>query len=235
PVPRSPSPSWRGAPSSHSGGAVRPPTPGFGGGTAFGGVSSARGRDSSSPSRHPGSVSRSNIALSVVTKPLLFGEWVVDSGCSRHLTPHRELLHDYQPLHEPHHIIVANGGWIEAKGQGAWHQQQSCGYVQEGLQQWRLANMVRHNMVLGIDVNAAEFEQHANNSTLCELCIMGKQHRWLEPQHAGLSRPAQQVLELVHSDVCGPMEVAALDGNMYSASLLVDNNKLLAVTLIKQK
>ncbi|KAJ9517966.1 hypothetical protein QJQ45_004352 [Haematococcus lacustris] len=79
---------------------------------------SARGRDSSSPSRHPGSMSRSSIAYSVVSKPLLFGEWVIDSGCSRHLTPHRELLHDYQPLHEPHHIIVANGGRIEAQGQG---------------------------------------------------------------------------------------------------------------------
>ncbi|KAJ9523830.1 hypothetical protein QJQ45_020031, partial [Haematococcus lacustris] len=71
-----------------------------------------------SPSRHPGSMSRSSIAYSVVSKPLLFGEWVIDSGCSRHLTPHRELLHDYQPLHEPHHIIVANGGRIEAQGQG---------------------------------------------------------------------------------------------------------------------
>ncbi|KAJ9529083.1 hypothetical protein QJQ45_007782 [Haematococcus lacustris] len=79
---------------------------------------SARGRDSSSPSRHPGSMSRSSIAYSVVSKPLLCGEWVIDSGCSRHLTPHRELLHDYQPLHEPHHIIVANGGRIEAQGQG---------------------------------------------------------------------------------------------------------------------
>ncbi|KAJ9534619.1 hypothetical protein QJQ45_002903 [Haematococcus lacustris] len=99
----------------------------------------------------------------------------------------------------------------------------------------RLANMVRHNMVLGIDVSAAEFERHDSSSTLCEPCIMGKQHRWVEPQHAGLSRPAQQVLELVHSDVCGPMEVAALDGSLYYVSLLDDYSKLLAVTLIKQK
>ncbi|KAJ9529104.1 hypothetical protein QJQ45_007766 [Haematococcus lacustris] len=118
PAPRSPSPSWRGTPSSRSSGAARPPTPGPGGGAASGWGSSARGRDSSSPSRHPGSMSRSSIAYSVVSKPLLFGEWVIDSGCSRHLTPHRELLHDYQPLHEPHHIIVANGSRIEAQGQG---------------------------------------------------------------------------------------------------------------------
>ncbi|KAJ9505760.1 hypothetical protein QJQ45_024911 [Haematococcus lacustris] len=94
------------------------PPRGLGGGAASGWGSSARGRDSSSPSRHPGSMSRNSIAYSVVSKPLLFEEWVIDSGCSRHLTPHRELLHDYQPLHEPHHIIVANGGRIEAQGQG---------------------------------------------------------------------------------------------------------------------
>ncbi|KAJ9506443.1 hypothetical protein QJQ45_019441 [Haematococcus lacustris] len=63
-----------------------------------------------------GSVSAA--AASPARPPLLFGEWVIDSGCSRHLTPHRELLHDYEPLHEPHHIIVANGSRIEAQGQG---------------------------------------------------------------------------------------------------------------------
>ncbi|KAJ9515743.1 hypothetical protein QJQ45_008624 [Haematococcus lacustris] len=54
-------------------------------------------------------MSRSNIAYSVVSKPLLFGEWVIDSGCSRHLTPHRELLHDYQPLHEPQGVVCFEG------------------------------------------------------------------------------------------------------------------------------
>ncbi|KAJ9531058.1 hypothetical protein QJQ45_000948 [Haematococcus lacustris] len=251
----------------------------------------------------------------------LQGVWLIDSACSKHITPRDELLHDYQLLQPPHQILCANNSVMAAQGQGtvrfktedgefqlqhvlhvpgasssllslgravragimpkfskagcqltAPHMAPLTSKLQGDLfvinQQpipvldspgslcmaarmaqspllWhyrfahsscrRLANMVRHSMVLGIDVSAAEFEKHDSSSTPCEPCIMGKQHRWVEPQHAGLSRPAQQVLELVHSDVCGPMEVAALDGSLYYVSLLDDYSKLLAVTLIKQK
>ncbi|KAJ9513299.1 hypothetical protein QJQ45_001341 [Haematococcus lacustris] len=130
--PRSPSPSPRGhSPVTYSGGASRPPTPGPGGGraTAWGGSSSGRGRDPSpSASRYPASTSRSSVAfqglavsdaMSVVSKPLLRGEWLVDSGCSRHLTPHRDILQGYKPLPVPHTIICGNGSTMAATGQGS--------------------------------------------------------------------------------------------------------------------
>ncbi|KAJ9525487.1 hypothetical protein QJQ45_003278 [Haematococcus lacustris] len=130
--PRSPSPSPRGhSPVIYSGGASRPPTPGPGGGRApaWGGSSSGRGRDPSpSASRYPASTSRSSVAfqglavsdaMSVVSKPLLRGEWLVDSGCSRHLTPHRDILQGYEPLPVPHTIICGNGSTMAATGQGS--------------------------------------------------------------------------------------------------------------------
>ncbi|KAJ9516469.1 hypothetical protein QJQ45_011179 [Haematococcus lacustris] len=130
--PRSPSPSPRGhSPVTYSGGASRPPTPGPGGGRApaWGGSSSGRGRDPSpSASRYPASTSRSSVAfqglavsdaMSVVSKPLLRGEWLVDSGCSRHLTPHRDILQGYEPLPVPHTIICGNGSTMAATGQGS--------------------------------------------------------------------------------------------------------------------
>ncbi|KAJ9526218.1 hypothetical protein QJQ45_009690 [Haematococcus lacustris] len=130
--PRSPSPSLRGhSPVTYSGGASRPPTPGPGGGRApaWGGSSSGRGRDPSpSASRYPASTSRSSVAfqglavsnaMSVVSKPLLRGEWLVDSGCSRHLTPHRDILQGYEPLPVPHTIICGNGSTMAATGQGS--------------------------------------------------------------------------------------------------------------------
>ncbi|KAJ9521121.1 hypothetical protein QJQ45_022871 [Haematococcus lacustris] len=130
--PRSPSPSPRGhSPATYSGGASRPPTPGSGGGRApaWGGSSSGRGRDPSpSASRYPASTSRSSVAfqglavsdaMSVVSKPLLRGEWLVDSGCSRHLTPHRDILQGYEPLPVPHTIICGNGSTMAATGQGS--------------------------------------------------------------------------------------------------------------------
>ncbi|KAJ9518514.1 hypothetical protein QJQ45_018588 [Haematococcus lacustris] len=130
--PRSLSPSPRGhSPVTYSGGPSRPPTPGPGGGraTAWGGSSSGRGRDPSpSASRYPASTSRSSVAfqglavsdaMSVVSKPLLRGEWLVDSGCSRHLTPHRDILQGYEPLLVPHTIICGNGSTMAATGQGS--------------------------------------------------------------------------------------------------------------------
>ncbi|KAJ9530092.1 hypothetical protein QJQ45_023371 [Haematococcus lacustris] len=58
-------------------------------------------------------------AMSVVSKPLLQGEWLVDSGCSRHLTPHRDILQGYEPLPVPHTIICGNGSTMAATGQGS--------------------------------------------------------------------------------------------------------------------
>ncbi|KAJ9530089.1 hypothetical protein QJQ45_023364, partial [Haematococcus lacustris] len=57
--------------------------------------------------------------MSVVSKPLLRGEWLVDSGCSRHLTPHRDILQGYEPLPVPHTIICGNGSTMAATGQGS--------------------------------------------------------------------------------------------------------------------
>eukprot|EP00253_Pinus_taeda_P006975 PITA_06975 len=47
--------------------------------------------------------------------------------------------------------------------------------------------------------------------SLCEGCILGKQHKESFP--AGKSIRAKAPLEIVHSDVCGPMEVPSLGGN----------------------
>ncbi|KAJ9520326.1 hypothetical protein QJQ45_030205 [Haematococcus lacustris] len=215
----------------------------------------------------------------------LQGMWLIDSACSKHITPRDELLHDHQLLQPPHQILCANSSVMATQGQGTVRFKREDGEfqlqhvlyvpgasssllslgqaVRAGImpkfskagcqltaphmapltsklqgdlfvidQQpipvldshgslcmaarmalspllWdyrfahsscrRLANMVRHNMVLGIDVSAAKFERHDSSNTLCEPCIMGKQH------------------------------------SLYYVSLLDDYSTLLAVTLIKQK
>ena len=55
--------------------------------------------------------------------------------------------------------------------------------------------MEKNKMVLGIPKL-----EHTNN--LCEVCVMGKQHRKSFPKK---SSRASQPLELVYSDVCGPI------------------------------
>jgi len=56
--------------------------------------------------------------------------------------------------------------------------------------------------------------------SLCEGCILGKQHRESFP--SGKSIRAKAPLEIVHSDLCGPMQTPSLAGNHYILTFIDD-------------
>jgi hypothetical protein len=68
--------------------------------------------------------------------------------------------------------------------------------------------------------------------TQCKACISGKQHR--QPITGTMDR-ATGLLQIVHSDVCGPMKTPTAEGYRYFVSMIDDYSKMSAVTLIKQK
>ncbi|KAJ9520672.1 hypothetical protein QJQ45_007537 [Haematococcus lacustris] len=164
----------------------------------------------------------------VVTKPLLFGEWVIGSGCSRHLTPHRELLHDYRPLHEPHHIIVANGGRIEAQGQGV--------HSVRGTQ-------VEQDLFL---LDSKPVPVAGGFSLAARTCSdpLVLHHRLGHPGYRQLARLLREGMGAGHlshrrpidvCDVTGQYSAATPDGMRYFVSLHDEFSGLLAVVLIKHK
>ena len=53
----------------------------------------------------------------------------------------------------------------------------------------------------------------------CEVCSQGKQSRLPFPKEG---RRAQQLLEIIHSDLCGPMEVTSLGGAKYFIMFIDD-------------
>lgn len=61
------------------------------------------------------------MASTTCTEPTRDDEltWVVDSGCSRHMTYSRDVLENFQPLRVPIKINIANGTSIEAIGEGS--------------------------------------------------------------------------------------------------------------------
>eukprot|EP00253_Pinus_taeda_P003561 PITA_03561 len=69
--------------------------------------------------------------------------------------------------------------------------------------------------------------------SLCEGCILGKQHKERFP--AGKSIRAKAPLEIVHSDVCGPMQVPSLGGNRYVLTFIDDYTRKTWVYMLKQK
>ena len=68
--------------------------------------------------------------------------------------------------------------------------------------------------------------------SMCEHCLYGKQT--LSP-HKGSSSHKSEPLQLVHSDVCGPMPVLSKGGGMYFVTFIDDFSKKLWAYPLKRK
>jgi hypothetical protein len=79
-----------------------------------------------------------------------------------------------------------------------------------------IKTLMSKNMANGIDVDPA------TAPTFCAGCVHGKQHR--EPFPTEGAGRAMQRLGLVHSDVCGPMEVPSAGGHRYFVLFIVENS-----------
>lgn len=85
-------------------------------------------------------------------------------------------------------------------------------------------------MVDGIHTSAEEFKTAEEGH--CKPCMRGKQHRApFKPSSSKTERP----LALVHTDVCGPLPLPSLGGNLYFVTLLDDYSKFSAVRPMARK
>ena len=80
-----------------------------------------------------------------------------------------------------------------------WHQRLAHVYPQA------IQYMARHGVVKGLD-QISGLKTHN-----CHGCILGKSHRAIIPKSR--SNPATKLLELVHTDVLGPVEVPSVGGS----------------------
>ena len=72
-----------------------------------------------------------------------------------------------------------------------------------------------------------------NSCDKCEACILGKQHRL--PFNSGNSRRARYPLELVHTDLVGPMQVTSIGGSTYFMTFIDDFSRRTWVYFLKNK
>lgn len=87
--------------------------------------------------------------------------------------------------------------------------------------------MVKNKLRNGINIAAAsKWEQ-------CDGCAIGKQTRasFQEPTSAR----ANGLLDVVHSDLCGPMQTSTFGGKRYFATFIDDKSRYCAVVLLPQK
>jgi transposase InsO family protein len=90
--------------------------------------------------------------------------------------------------------------------------------------------MQRQELVTGMNVSAEDFK--AAKKKFCEPCILGKhtKHSFQSTEHR-----AEQLLELTHMDLEGPVEIPSLGGGRYVATFLDDYSKYSTVMILKSK
>jgi len=80
----------------------------------------------------------------------------------------------------------------------------------------------------GIDFN----KKHYLNNCVCKVCILSKGKR---KPHDHLIKPGKHNLELIYSDILGPILVKDYNGSRYILTFTCDRSKLIKVYLIKTK
>ena len=99
-----------------------------------------------------------------------------------------------------------------------WHQRighQNQNYVKKFLKHFEIENCIK-----------------SDTKTICEHCVMGKQSR--KPFKLS-STETNEIGDIIHSDVCGPMEVESLGGNRYYVLFEDDYSNYRTIYTIKRK
>ncbi|KAL9444243.1 hypothetical protein AB3S75_017429 [Citrus x aurantiifolia] len=86
--------------------------------------------------------------------------------------------------------------------------------------------MQKNDLVHGMTFNGG-------GASVCEVCQLGKQARLPFPVNKAWR--AVEKLQLIHTDVCGPMRTASLNGNRYFMVLIDDFSRMCWVYFLKQK
>ncbi|KAM1485555.1 hypothetical protein TB1_036396 [Malus domestica] len=89
-----------------------------------------------------------------------------------------------------------------------------------------LQNLQKDEMVQGIP----KMDQC---NEICEGCVFGKHHR--DSFEAGKAWRATKPLELIHSDVCGPMRTTTISGNRYFLTFIDDYSRMCWVYFMRFK
>ena len=67
----------------------------------------------------------------------------------------------------------------------------------------------------------------------CDGCALGKMHREEFPLH--VNRKERDILELVHADICGPMQTRSLGGAYYSLLFTDDCTRFSWIYFLSKK
>ena len=91
-----------------------------------------------------------------------------------------------------------------------------------------LLTLSKNNMVSGLKLDPV-----TDDLTPCEGCLMGKQNRLPFPKKS--QSKSSKPLDIIHSDVCGPIKVPSIGGSKYFITFIDDYTKYFTVYMMKHK
>jgi transposase InsO family protein len=127
--------------------------------------------------------------------------------------------------------------WLKVQPVLNLHLPQSVADAKASIDIWhlRFAHLARdalsrdalQDAVTGMHISSYEFKDE-----LCHGCQTGKSHRLpFPPSHKRATKP----LEVIHSDLVGPLQSLSIQGNQYFATFLDDFSKAVVVIYMKTK
>ena len=92
-----------------------------------------------------------------------------------------------------------------------------------------IKDLEKHNMVSGLKITENTF----TNRNDCETCIFGKMNRKSCPKSS--ETRASNCYELIHTDLCGPLQVSSIGGSRYILTFTDDYSRYVHVYMLKRK
>ena len=114
----------------------------------------------------------------------------------------------------------------------------SCGIVRNDLFLWhrRMGHVGKTNLEALLKnnyVSVSEVQETDNRNIFCDSCVEGKLSR--KPFSKNPVERSKNILELVHTDLCGPIQPKTYDGNTYFVSFTDDYSRFSVIFLLKNK
>ncbi|KAE8665560.1 PLAC8 family protein [Hibiscus syriacus] len=169
------------------------------------------------------------LALTVTTPERIDykNDWIVDSGCSNHMTGDKQKLQNLSEYNGGRVVVTADNSRLpithiesayidrtrKNKTSDLWHMR--LGHVSYS----KLSVMVKKSMLKGLP------QLDVRTDTVCAGCQYGKAHQ-LPYDESNFK--AKEPLELVHSDVFGPVKQQSISGMRYMVTFIDDFSRFWA-------
>ncbi|GJV94795.1 retrovirus-related pol polyprotein from transposon TNT 1-94 [Tanacetum coccineum] len=184
--------------------------------------------------------------------------WFLDSGCSNHMTGDESILVDIDTAGNSQ-VKMGNGAFVQVKGKvkipvktktegnNRWNRRFPITFRYEehtafkattadeallwhrrlGHLNFQSLNLLHQKNMVGGLPQIHEIEG------VCEGCALGKHHR--KPFLKGVAWRAKEILELVNTDLCGPMRNPSHGNNLYFILFIDDFSRMTWVYFMKEK